>query len=72
MDLPCSHVCFVHVKSLTRCAISEMQPAQVLLAKYSSEEDVVIGTPYANRDMAEVQGLLGCFVKCVDSPYPLH
>lgn len=38
---------------------------QVLLAKYTMEEDIVLGTPVANRDMAEVQDLLGCFVKYV-------
>ena len=37
---------------------------QVLLTKYSQEEDVVIGTPFANRSPPEVEGLLGCFVKC--------
>lgn len=36
---------------------------QVLLSKYSGQEDVVVGTPYANRDMAEVQDLIGPFVK---------
>ena len=25
----------------------------------------MIGTPYANRDQAEVHNLVGCFVKCV-------
>ena len=37
---------------------------QVMLAKYSGQEDVVVGTPIANRDMAEVQNMLGPFVKC--------
>ena len=37
---------------------------QVLLAKYSGEKDVVLGTPVANRDMSEIQDLLGCFIKC--------
>ena len=36
---------------------------QVLLARYSGQEDVVVGTPYANRNPPEVEGLLGCFVK---------
>ena len=40
-------------------------PWQVLLAKYCGEEDVVLGTPVANRDMSEIQDLLGCFIKCV-------
>ena len=42
------------------------------MATYSRAEDITIGTAFANRDPAEVEGLLGCFVKCVDSPYPLH
>ncbi|NJN82948.1 MAG: hypothetical protein HC802_12165 [Caldilineaceae bacterium] len=33
-----------------------------LLWRYSGQEDVVIGTPYANRDEAEVQGLVGMFI----------
>jgi heme A synthase len=36
---------------------------QVLLAKYSGQQDIVVGTPYANRDMAEIQELIGPFVK---------
>jgi hypothetical protein len=35
----------------------------VLLSKYAMEDDVVLGTPVANRDVAEIQDLLGCFVK---------
>jgi non-ribosomal peptide synthetase component F len=35
---------------------------QVLLAKYSSQDDIVIGTPFANRNVPGVEGLLGCFV----------
>jgi non-ribosomal peptide synthetase component F len=36
---------------------------QVLLSKYSRQDDVVIGTPIANRDKLEVQDMLGPFVK---------
>ena len=35
---------------------------QVLLAKYSSQDDIVVGTPFANRNVPGVEGLLGCFV----------
>jgi amino acid adenylation domain-containing protein len=35
---------------------------QALLARYSGQEDVVIGTPIANRNRAEIEGLIGCFV----------
>lgn len=36
---------------------------QLLLAKYSRQDDVVIGTPIANRDKSEVHDMLGPFVK---------
>lgn len=35
---------------------------QILLAKYSGQDDIVIGTPFANRNVPGVEGLLGCFV----------
>ena len=35
---------------------------QVLLARYSGQNDVVVGTPIANRTRAEVEGLIGFFV----------
>ncbi|MBQ4880681.1 non-ribosomal peptide synthetase, partial [Pseudoalteromonas luteoviolacea] len=34
----------------------------VLLSRYSNEQDIVIGTPVANREQAEVAGLIGFFV----------
>ncbi|HEY1164510.1 MAG TPA: amino acid adenylation domain-containing protein, partial [Chitinophaga sp.] len=34
----------------------------VLLARYSNENDIVVGTPIANREQAEVAGLIGFFV----------
>jgi amino acid adenylation domain-containing protein len=33
-----------------------------LLARYSQEEDIVLGTPVANRDQAEVNDVIGFFV----------
>ena len=33
-----------------------------LLARLSGQEDVVIGTPVANRGRAEIEGLIGFFV----------
>ena len=33
-----------------------------LLARLSGQEDVVIGTPVANRDQVEIEGLIGFFV----------
>ena len=35
---------------------------QVLLAKYSCQDDIVVGTPFANRSVPGTEGLLGCFV----------
>ena len=34
----------------------------VLLGRYSNDNDIVIGSPVANRDQAEVTGLMGFFV----------
>ena len=33
----------------------------VLLWRYSGQEDIVIGTPIANRRRSEIDGLIGCF-----------
>jgi non-ribosomal peptide synthetase component F len=35
---------------------------KVLLNRYSGQEDILIGTPIANRNRGEVEGLIGCFV----------
>jgi len=34
----------------------------VLLSRYSNEHDIVVGTPIANRERAELAGLIGFFV----------
>ncbi len=34
----------------------------VLLSRYSGQEDIVIGTPIANRTRAEVEGVIGFFI----------
>ncbi|MFF0524657.1 non-ribosomal peptide synthase/polyketide synthase [Actinomadura nitritigenes] len=34
----------------------------VLLRRYTGQDDVVVGTPVANRDRAETEGLIGFFV----------
>lgn len=34
----------------------------VLLARYSNEKDIVVGTPIANREQSEVEDLIGFFV----------
>lgn len=35
---------------------------QVLLSRYSGQEDIVVGTPIANRNRVETEGLIGFFV----------
>ena len=35
---------------------------QVLLARYSGQEDICVGTPIANRGQAELESLIGLFV----------
>ena len=34
----------------------------MLLGRYSGQDDVVVGTPIANRNRAEIEGLIGFFV----------
>lgn len=34
----------------------------VLLHRYSAQEDLVVGSPIANRNREELEGLIGCFV----------
>jgi amino acid adenylation domain-containing protein len=34
---------------------------QVLLARYTGQEDIVVGTPIANRNRAELEGIIGLF-----------
>ncbi|HET8826740.1 MAG TPA: amino acid adenylation domain-containing protein [Terriglobales bacterium] len=38
---------------------------QVLLYRYSGQEDVVVGTPAAGRNHPSVEGLIGCFINMV-------
>jgi len=35
---------------------------QILLHYYTSQDDIVVGTDVANRNKAEIEGLIGCFV----------
>jgi len=35
---------------------------QSLLHRYTGQEDIVVGTPIANRNRAEIEGLIGFFV----------
>ncbi|HEY5005975.1 MAG TPA: condensation domain-containing protein, partial [Ktedonobacteraceae bacterium] len=38
---------------------------QVLLYRYSGQEDIVVGTPITNRNRAEIEGLIGFFSNTV-------
>jgi len=38
---------------------------QVLLSRYSGQEDIVVGTPFANRRFHEVENVLGLFLNVV-------
>jgi amino acid adenylation domain-containing protein len=35
---------------------------QTLLSRYTGETDIVVGTPIANRNREELEGLIGCFI----------
>ncbi|BAZ37902.1 amino acid adenylation domain-containing protein [Calothrix sp. NIES-4101] len=35
---------------------------KVLLYRYTQQEDIIVGTPIANRDRTEIEGLIGFFV----------
>jgi amino acid adenylation domain-containing protein len=38
---------------------------QVLLCRLSGQEDILVGTPIANRTQAELEKLIGCFVNTI-------
>ena len=35
---------------------------KILLYRYTSQDDLIVGTPIANRNRLETEGLIGCFV----------
>lgn len=35
---------------------------QTVAARYTGQEDIVVGSPIANRNRAEIEGLIGCFL----------
>jgi amino acid adenylation domain-containing protein len=35
---------------------------KVLLQRYTGQDDIVVGTPIANRPRTEIEGLIGCFI----------
>ncbi|MDQ3175168.1 MAG: condensation domain-containing protein, partial [Acidobacteriota bacterium] len=55
------------LKALTRqegatLFVTMLAAFQTLLMRYSGQEDVVVGSPIANRNRAETEGLIGFFV----------
>ncbi|MBV9789059.1 MAG: amino acid adenylation domain-containing protein, partial [Chloroflexi bacterium] len=45
---------------------------QILLARYSGQSDIVVGTPSANRTRAETEGLIGLFLNTLALRTQLH
>ncbi|NQZ06411.1 MAG: amino acid adenylation domain-containing protein [Algicola sp.] len=52
---------FAKVEGLTMFIFMQAVFA-VLLARWSSEEDIVIGTPVAGREHSQLKSIIGCFV----------
>src|SRR5262249_48247017 len=42
-----------------------------LLHRYSSQDDIVVGAPIANRERTEIEGLIGFFVNMLPMRIPL-
>ena len=38
---------------------------QTLLYRYTGQQDIVVGSPIANRNLTEIEGLIGCFANVV-------
>ncbi|MEO1004277.1 MAG: condensation domain-containing protein, partial [Cyanobacteria bacterium J06638_38] len=34
----------------------------ILLSRYTGQEDIIVGSPIANRNRSEIEGLIGCFI----------
>ncbi|WP_262706173.1 MULTISPECIES: non-ribosomal peptide synthetase [Streptomyces] len=49
----------------TTLFMSLLAAFQVVLSRYARTDDVLVGTPIANRNHAEVEGLIGMFVNTV-------
>ncbi len=41
--------------------MTQLAAFQVLLSRYSGQDDIVVGTPIANRNLGEIEGLIGVF-----------
>jgi len=60
------HALLKAVRELSRQANSTLfmtllTAFQVLLFRYTRQEDIIVGSPIANRTRAEFEGLIGCF-----------
>ena len=68
LHLPSSLCSALHALSLSsRCSLFNLLLGgfQLLMAKYSGQEEVVIGTASANRDTADTQQVMGCCINMV-------
>ena len=45
---------------------------QVLMYRYSGQDDIVVGAPVANRDSPELEGVIGCLVNNIPLRGRLH
>src|SRR5262249_31006209 len=45
---------------------------QLLLARYTSQEDICVGSPIANRNRSDLEGLIGFFVNTLVLRVKLH
>ncbi|HLM55240.1 MAG TPA: amino acid adenylation domain-containing protein [Pyrinomonadaceae bacterium] len=52
---------FAHAEGATTFMLM-LAAFQVLLRRYTGQEDILVGTPIANRNRAETEGLIGFFV----------
>ena len=51
----------IHEENATRF-MALLTAFQILLAVYTQQDDIVVGSPIANRNRAEIEGLIGFFV----------
>jgi amino acid adenylation domain-containing protein len=38
---------------------------KILLYRYTGQKDIIVGSPTANRNQAEIEGLIGCFINTI-------
>ncbi|HET8843653.1 MAG TPA: condensation domain-containing protein, partial [Ktedonobacteraceae bacterium] len=67
LELPLSPALTAHLKALSQregvtIFMTLLAAFQILLARYSGCEDILVGTPIANRTHKELEGIIGFFV----------